>query len=50
MHAHTWACRSKRSTGGATSHQAKAARIGMHLRYDSADVFAWVEEQKATAA
>jgi excisionase family DNA binding protein len=28
----------------------KAARIGKHLRYDPTDVYAWVEEQKATAA
>ncbi|MET9020715.1 helix-turn-helix domain-containing protein [Actinopolymorpha sp. NPDC004070] len=27
----------------------KAARIGKHLRYDPADVYAWVEEQKAVA-
>ncbi|MET9022421.1 helix-turn-helix domain-containing protein [Actinopolymorpha sp. NPDC004070] len=28
----------------------RAARIGKHLRYDPADVYAWVAEQKATAA
>jgi predicted DNA-binding transcriptional regulator AlpA len=27
----------------------KAARIGKHLRYDPADVFAWVVERKAAA-
>ncbi len=27
----------------------RAARIGKHPRYDPADVYAWVEEQKASA-
>jgi excisionase family DNA binding protein len=28
----------------------RAARIGKHLRYDPADVYAWVEQQKAVAS
>lgn len=27
----------------------KAVRIGKHLRYDPADVYAWVAERKAAA-